>query len=215
MSRARTRVGWMRSCGSKRVLRVRNLMISTLLLTGTLLVGISMPYPMPTVPDTAVGVTASSASPTPTVERIGSGDADRRLNIARPSRSARSTVLVVQRAAKVPPHLRVWASCVLARESGGTLERIQSGVGARNPNSSASGRWQMLDGSGWREGGAWMVRDRLIRFGLPRNQAREVRKWLASHPIYTWHGYFQDIAFVESISRGGWRHWAGHTCGRP
>lgn len=120
---------------------------------------------------------------------------------------------VVQRAAAVPRDLVPFASCVLERESGGSLDRIQSGVGARNPSSSASGRWQFLDNS-WREGLSFMVRDRLVRFGMPKAQAREVRLYLAQRPIYRWHGYWQDIGFLEVVERGGKHHWSGgsHSC---
>jgi hypothetical protein len=71
----------------------------------------------------------------------------------------------------------------------------------------------MLDASGWRSGGAWMVRDRLIRFGASRQQANAVRVYLARTPISQWSGYYQDVAAMESLERGGWRHWSGgHGC---
>jgi hypothetical protein len=120
---------------------------------------------------------------------------------------------VVSRAAQFPQSLRSFASCVVARESGGTLDRRQSGVGARNPESSAQGRWQMLDGSGWREGGSWLAYKRLRWAGLAKAEARKAQRYLASTPIYRWHGLFQDMAFIQSIREGGWRHWAnGDRC---
>ena len=86
-------------------------------------------------------------------------------------------------------------------------------MGARNPAPSAAGRWQFLDRS-WRNGLAYMVRDRLVRYGLPKAQAKEVRVWLQRHPIYEWHGLYQDAGFLEVIKRGGRHHWDGgsHSC---
>lgn len=120
---------------------------------------------------------------------------------------------VLLSAATVPRSLRPWAACVLNRESGGTLNDRTSGQGARNPVSSASGRWQFLDTS-WRSGLSFMVRDRLIRFGMPKAQAREVRLYLGARPISEWHGLWQDIGFLEVMARGGKHHWSGgsHSC---
>lgn len=135
-------------------------------------------------------------------------DTDREWAVQRPSRS----VSAVRDASRVPSRWRAFATCVLARESGATLARPQSGVGAVNPSSSASGRWQMLDASGWRSGGAWMVQKRLVRFGAPRSQARAVRVYLQRTPISRWDGIWQDVAAFESLESGGWRAWSGHTC---
>ena len=131
---------------------------------------------------------------------------DRELALNRPSRGTNASV--VRAAATIPPRWRAFAACVIKRESGGTLDRIQSGVGARNPTSSASGRFQFLDNS-WRNGLSFMVRDRLVEFGMPRADARQVRRYLATQPIYKWHGYWQQIGFVEVLSRGGAHHWNG------
>lgn len=128
--------------------------------------------------------------------------------VQRPNRSSS----VIRAAATVPARWRSFAVCVLHRESGATLDRPQSGAGARNSHSSASGRWQMLDASGWRVGGAHMVRTRLIRFGATRIQARAVYRYLAATPIYRWHGTWQDIAAFESLEAGGWRAWSGARC---
>lgn len=138
-------------------------------------------------------------------------DDDRAVALNRPSRGNHARV--IQQAATVPAKWRGFAACVLSRESGGSLDRIQSGVGARNPSSSASGRWQFLDSS-WRRGLSFMVRDRLIQFGMPRAQAKQVRLYLGSRPISQWHGYWQDIGFNEVIERGGAFHWNGgsHSC---
>ncbi len=129
-------------------------------------------------------------------------DNDRELSVQRPSRS----VSAIRRASDFGKW-RPFATCVLARESGATPDRRQSGVGARNPSSSASGRWQMLDASGWRTGGSWNVYKRLVRFGVPKADAREVRSHLAGRPIASWHGIWQDIAALETLDAGGWRHW--------
>jgi hypothetical protein len=118
---------------------------------------------------------------------------------------------IVLKAAKVPKKWRPFAACVLKRESGGTLDKIQSGVGARNPNSSASGRWQFLN-TYWQHGGSFMVRDRLIDYGMPKKEARLVRQYLGDTRINRWHGYYQDILFNEVISRGGKHHWNGPGC---
>jgi len=134
---------------------------------------------------------------------------DRAVSLEQPSRGTHASV--IREAAKVPAKHRSFASCVLDRESGGTLDRIQSGVGAKNPNSTASGRWQFLD-SQWREGLSFMVRDRLVQFGMPEQEARLIRVSLSKRPINEWHGYWQDIGFNEVVERGGEHHWAGPGC---
>jgi len=131
---------------------------------------------------------------------VASNTDDRQFAVQRPSRS----VSAIRRASDFGKW-RPFATCVLARESGATPDRRQSGVGARNPSSSASGRWQML--SPWQDGGAWNVQKRLVRYGLPKSQAREVRVYLQRTPINKWHGLFQDIAALETLDSGGWRHW--------
>ena len=142
---------------------------------------------------------------------VAANDTDREFAVARPSRS----VSAVRDASQVPNRWRAFASCVLHRESGATLDRRQSGSGARNGSSSASGRWQMLDASGWRSGGAWNVQKRLIRYGVSRPQAADVRQYLAARPIYTWNGLWQDMAAFETLESGGWHHWAnGDRCDR-
>lgn len=134
-------------------------------------------------------------------------DNDRELSVARPSRS----VSAVREASRVPSRWRAFASCVLHRESGATLDRPQSGVGAQNPSSTAAGRWQML--SAWQSGGAWNVQKRLIRYGVSRPQAIKVRVHLQRTPIHRWHGVWQDMAAFEALEHGGWRAWAnGDRC---
>ena len=134
---------------------------------------------------------------------------DREVSVQQPARGAHSSV--IREAASIPKSHHKWAACVIKRESGGTIDRIQSGVGARNPTSTASGRFQFLD-SQWREGLAFMVRDRLVQFGMPNDDARTIRQQLSTQPIYEWHGYWQQIGFVEVITRGGEQHWKGHGC---
>ena len=136
---------------------------------------------------------------------------DRAWSVQRPSRGAHAAPVLA--AATIPPTWRPFAACVLDRESGGTLTRPQSGVAARNPSSSASGRWQFLDTS-WRRGLAYMVKDRLIRSGMPRAQARTVRQYLQATHISQWPGPFQDAGFAEVVERGGWFHWSlpGSRC---
>lgn len=118
---------------------------------------------------------------------------------------------VVLAAAAFPPGIVSFAQCVLRRESGGTLSDRQSGVSARNPSSSAAGRWQFLNNA-WNDGLPFMVADRLVRFGASQREAREVRKYLQSIPIWEWHGYWQDIGFLEVVHRGGKHHWNGPGC---
>lgn len=134
--------------------------------------------------------------------------------LEQPSRSVYASV--IREAARIPDRLRPWASCVLARESGGTLDRPYSGAGARNPspNSSAQGRWQFLDNS-WRHGLAYMVAGRLKDHGMPRDDARQLRIWLHDTPIAEWPAPYQDVGFVAVVLSGGQHHWNGPGCGRP
>jgi hypothetical protein len=138
---------------------------------------------------------------------------DRMWAANRPTRGSSRMVHTITRAATPPPSVYRWASCVLHRESGGTLTRLQSGVGARNP-SGAAGRWQFMPD--WRHGLPYMVKDRLVQFGMPKRQARQVRLYLSRlHYIHRYPGVYQDIGMLEAVERGGAHHWDGHTCGRP
>ena len=183
------------------------MILSAAVLSLSLLV---LPIP-PTLLSSAVSAVDSAGAIAPSAQRESRDDRELALN--RPTRSGRATVRVVQEASRVPHSLVPFASCVLERESGGSLARIQSGAGARNPSSSASGRWQFLDTS-WRRGLSFMVRDRLVRFGMPKAQAREVRLYLGARHISEWSGWWQDIGFLEVIHRGGRHHWNGgsHSC---
>jgi hypothetical protein len=134
---------------------------------------------------------------------------DREWVVSRPGRGLHAGPVAA--ASRIPNRWRPFAACVLHRESGATLDRPQSGAGALNPSSSAAGRWQML--RPWQRGGSYMARDRLVRFGMPSHVAREVRVWLGGHPIDQWPGVLQDTVAIESLERGGWRHWAnGDRC---
>jgi hypothetical protein len=57
-----------------------------------------------------------------------------------------------------------------------------------------------------------MVRDRLVEFGMPKQEAKRIRQYLGSIPIHQWHGYYQTVGFVEVVSRGGKFHWNGPGC---
>lgn len=134
-------------------------------------------------------------------------DAPREWAAARPDRS----VSAVRQASTVPARWRAFASCVLHRESGASLDRPQSGVGALN-SSNHAGRWQF--GVEWRHGLPYMVRDRLVRYGVGQRQATKVRVWLSGHPIHQWPGLYQDMGAFEVLERGGSFHWklAGSRC---
>lgn len=132
--------------------------------------------------------------------------ADNTWRVDRPDRGTHGSV--VREAAVIPPKWKPFAKCVAFRESGVTnLDNRQSREDARNSSSSAAGRWQML--RAWQQGGSFMVRDRLVQFGMPKQDARHVRLTLGDTPIHEWDGWLQDVLFNEAIARGGWRHWSG------
>lgn len=69
---------------------------------------------------------------------------------------------------------------------------------------------------GWRHGLPYMIKDRLVQFGMPKKQARQVRLYLSDlHYINRYPGIYQDVGMLEVVERGGAFHWDGHTCGRP
>lgn len=95
-----------------------------------------------------------------------------------------------------------FSACVAERESHGNPK-------ARNPRSSAQGKYQFLDRS-WRRGLAFMVRDRLVQFGVPKPHASRIRVELVRKPIATWPEVLQDVGHAEVLERGGWFHWRNH-----
>lgn len=148
---------------------------------------------------------------TPPPAPLHTAAADRAWSVQRPSRGAHASA--VRSASRVPDRWRSFAQCVLSRESGASLDRPQSGAGARNPSSSAAGRWQFLD-TLWRDSLAGQVAARLRDHGLPKPRAAETRRWLERHHIASWPGVLQDVGFVEVLERGGSYHWrlAGSKC---
>jgi hypothetical protein len=154
----------------------------------------------------AITLTLTLLAPTTTTPPpvlIGAA-ADREWSAQRPSRGVHAAS--IRAAATIPPNLRPFAQCVSARESSGSYT-------ARNPASSAQGRWQFLDRT-WRHGLAHMVTARLRDHGLPKPTARRVLRLLQATPIYRWPGPYQDTGWIEVVQRGGWRHWylTGSRC---
>ena len=127
------------------------------------------------------------------------GDAWR---VDRPSRGSHASA--VRDASRIPQHVRPFAECVSDRESSGSYT-------ARNPTSSAQGRWQFLDNS-WRRGLGYMVAARLKAHGMPKPAARQVREHLHDTPIAAWPGPYQDVGFVAVVLSGGSHHWNGPGC---
>ena len=121
----------------------------------------------------------------------------------------------IHKASLIPPAWQDFAECVSARES-------HHNYRAKNRSSSASGRWQFLDGGGgpgtWRQGLAWMVWQRLVDHGMAKAKAKRIRLHLQATPIAKWRPAFQDAGFVAVVtaSPNGWRHWslAGSPCNR-
>lgn len=133
-------------------------------------------------------------------------------SIRRPDRGQSRAARAVELARAVPARWLAFARCVLDRESGGTLERPQSGVGALNA-SGAAGRWQFMPD--WRWGLPFQVRDRLVQFGMSVHRAAQVRRYLWKlRYIHKWPGVYQDIGWNEAIERGGDWHWGkrGSRC---
>lgn len=69
----------------------------------------------------------------------------------------------------------------------------------------------------WRNGGAWNVWKRLIRYGYSKEIALKVRERLMGTPIRYWKPVYQDVLYAEVILSGdgkGWKHWylAGSPC---
>jgi len=114
----------------------------------------------------------------------------------------------IQQAAVIPVEHRAFAACVSERESHGNYRAVNRDEQGRKQPSSARGRWQFIQ-SDWGHGLPFMVADRLVQFGMPRRDARQIRKQMAAKPIDKWTPVLQDIGFVAVVTHdGGWRHWA-------
>lgn len=108
-----------------------------------------------------------------------------------------SNAQIIEQAAVSP--WPTFSACVSWRES-------HDNPRARNQESSSQGRWQFLD-TAWRDGLAHMVRERLVRFGMSKADARAIRIRLQGIEIARWPAALQDVGHAEVIDRGGWRHW--------
>lgn len=115
-----------------------------------------------------------------------------------------ATAHSIEMAAAASP-MPKFTACVAERESGGSPH-------ARNKTSSAAGKYQFL--AAWENGLPFMVRDRLVQFGMPKKEARKIRHRLSRLPIHKWPEKYQDIGHAEVLERGGWRHWSlpGSRC---
>jgi hypothetical protein len=142
--------------------------------------------------DTLIGAAVEAAAVT---------DSDRELAVARPSRS----VSAVREALVMPRSHRLFRDCVANRESHDNPRAV-------NRSSGAAGTYQFLPA--WRNGLPYMVRDRLVRAGLPKKKAKQVRIYLSKRPIQKWPATYQTLGFAEAMHRGGSFHWrlAGSRC---
>lgn len=114
---------------------------------------------------------------------------------------------IVSTAGRVPPRWQAFKRCIVARESHGNPR-------ARNPHSSAQGKFQYLDRL-WRHSLAGMVAERLTGHGMSLHDARIIRDALRRNEIATWAEKYQDVAFAATITvPGNWKHWylAGSPC---
>ena len=120
----------------------------------------------------------------------------------------------IHKAAAIPTDQIKFAECVSQRESHGNYKARHAEAG-----SSAAGRWQFLDNQ-WRKGLSFMVRDRLVKFGAPKQTANKILTHLKATPINHWEPQFQNIGFVAALNaRGKWsgaHHWivTGSRCNR-
>lgn len=111
-------------------------------------------------------------------------------------------------AAQPPAHLTAFRDCVAQRES-------HSNPRAVGDESSARGKYQFL--KAWQHGLPYMVRDRLVRFGMKFHEADRIRKDLQAKTIDKWSEALQDVAFAEVVETPrGTRHWwiAGSRCNK-
>jgi len=122
---------------------------------------------------------------------------DRNDALNRPSRGAYARVAAD--ASQPPERWAKFLECVSWRESKDTPTAV-------NGSSGAAGLFQFLPA--WQHGLPYMVRDRLVRFGMPDGAARGIRLDLSATPIRRWHPVYQTIGFLEALDRGGDEHWA-------
>lgn len=154
--------------------------------------------------DVLVGL-AMHAEPTPdpSVAPTIHTATDRPFAAARPNRGAHSRTVAL--AALPPKGWERFAACVINRESHGS-PTILNGEG-----SGAAGLVQFMPD--WRHGLPYIVRERLIQFGMPKALARSVRVYLSRlHYIDRYPEVYQRIGFAEVLEDGEWGHWSGHTC---
>lgn len=133
---------------------------------------------------------------------VATNDTDREWAVQRPSRS----VSVVREAAVPPRGWEAFAECVEQRESGGSPTAV-------NGSSGAAGLFQLMPA--WRHGAPYVVRERLMQFGVGKRQAKAVRVYLTGlGRIERWPSLYQRIVFAEVIEDGLWIHWTlpGSRC---
>lgn len=129
---------------------------------------------------------------------------DREWSVARPSRSAPGAV---RQAVTPPKGWEAFARCVEWRESKGNAGILNA------QGSGAAGLFQFMPN--WRHGLPYIVRERLVQFGMDKATARKVRVHLSGlKRIERYPAVYQRIAFAEVLEDGEWEHWAlaGSKC---
>lgn len=164
---------------------------------------------MPTLAAATAALILFTGQPTPPPALIGGGSLGgshaREWSISRPSRGIHAGL--VRLAATPPRGWSAFAACVEQRESKG-----HAGI-LNHEGSGAAGLFQFMPD--WRHGAPFIVRERLIQFGIPKPLARQVRIHLTRiGRIEAWPAIYQRIAFAEVLEDGGWRHWSltGSRC---
>lgn len=107
-------------------------------------------------------------------------------------------------AASTPDQLREYAACVEHRESRGNPRALNA--------TGHAGLFQFAQA--WRHGLPYMVRDRLVQFGMNPRAAKVIRQRLQHMPIQHWPAIYQRVGFLEVLERGGYEHWwiGGSRC---
>ena len=130
--------------------------------------------------------------------------------MAGPATAGTAAVEQTQAAAEIPTAWRPFADCVAKRESNHNPR-------ARNPRSSAQGKWQFLD-QAWRVRGGieWIVLRQLKKQGVSWEARKRIYWKLTNTRIQLWPEWAQDAAFVGVVTERttGWRHWSlpGSKC---